>query len=188
VSADAAGLEPGVYRATVSVDCPGAANSPQVFRVELDVPAEAPASDVEVDDRDPGFCCTPFFWLAPPFHHWSKKYGDGCGGRYLTNGGRPERGGFARFTPDLAAGTYEISLAEATPYSKVAGFRREGPMRFRVRVRHADGEDSVWVRPLESRTIGRFRFEEGTDGFVEILAEGSHGQVLADALHFKKTS
>ncbi len=188
VSVDASGLEPGAYSATVNVDCPGAANSPQVFRVELAVPAEAPADDVEIDDHGPGFWCTPFFWLAPPFYHWSKKYGDGAGGRYLTNGGRPDAGQFARFTPDLAAGTYEVSLAEETPFSKIAGFRREGPMRFRVRVRHADGEELVWVKPTESRAIGTFRFDEGTDGFVEILAEGSHGQVLVDAIHFKKIS
>jgi hypothetical protein len=186
VSVDASGLEPGEYSATVKVDCPGAANSPQAFGVELVVPDGEAGSEVTVDDRDPGFWCTPFFWLAPPFYHWSQKFGDGVGGRYLTGGNRPEAGALARFTPDLAAGTYEVSLAEETPFEAIAGFRREGPMRFRVRVRHAEGEDLVWVRPTECRKIGTFRFDEGTDGFAEILAEGSHGQVLADAVEFRR--
>ncbi len=186
VKVDAAGLEPGAYSTKVSVDCPGAASSPQVFRVRLTVPGEAPAAEAVVDDRDPGFYATPHFWLAPPFHGWPGKYGAGFGGRYLANGGRPEEGEFARFTPDLAAGRYEVSLHEETPFEKVAAFRREGPMRFRARVRHAEGDDGVWVSPTESRTIGTFRFEEGADGFVEILAAGSAGQVLLDAVRFRK--
>jgi hypothetical protein len=184
--ADAAGLAPGLYATEVSVDCPGAANSPQALRVELEVRAEAPAADVTVDDRDPGFFSTPFFWLAPSFCKWPERYGAGRGGRYLVNGNRPEPGQFARFTPDLAAGTYRVSLSPETPFAKIAGFRREGPMRFRVRIRHAGGEDPVWASPTESLELGEFRFDEGTDGFVEILAEGSSGQVIADAVHFAK--
>ncbi len=76
------------------------------------------------------------------------------------------------------------------------------------RVVHAEGEDLVWMEPgrmtgfyprpyrgqdrwqwLEpqpSRKIGEFRFEEGMDGFIEILAGGSTGQVLVDAVRFLK--
>jgi PKD repeat protein len=187
VKVDGCGLAPGRHAATVSVDCPGAANSPQVFRVELCVREDEPPSAVTVTTLDSGFFCSPFFWLAPPFYHWSQKYGDGAGGRYLINGNRPESGQFARFTPDLAAGEYEVSLAEETLFGRIASFRREGPMRFNVRVKHAGGESVVRTSPTESRVIGTFKFDEGTDGFVEILAEGSAGQVLVDAVRFVKT-
>jgi hypothetical protein len=42
--------------------------------------------------------------------------------------------------------------------------------------------------PNPTKVIGTFEFNEGTDGFVEILAEGSEGQVPADAVIFKKIS
>lgn len=34
--------------------------------------------------------------------------------------------------------------------------------------------------------IGEFDFDEGMDGYVEILSEGSVGQVLADAIIFRR--
>jgi hypothetical protein len=42
------------------------------------------------------------------------------------------------------------------------------------------------VEPLKSRQIGRFEFNEGTDGYVQIEAEGATGLVVADAVHFKR--
>ncbi len=177
VSVDATGLSPGEYSAWVEVSCPGALNAPQWFRVELCVPSDGPPRDVTVDDRDPGFSATPYFWVG---HRFSRCPPDkrGHGGFYVTNGGRPTPGQLARFTPDLQAGTYEVSLSDATPFA--AG------VEFDVRVRHAGGDDRVRVRPDESRRIGTFPFDEGTDGFVEILAEGSHGLVIADAVSFRR--
>ena len=174
VSVDATGLAPGTYAASLEVACEGALNSPQGFRVLLNVPAQRPKAQVTVDDRDPGFCCTPWFWVGPRFNHW-KELGDG--GRYLTNGARAREGEFARFTPDLRAGRYEVSFSDRTPF-------REGT-RFAVRIRHAGGEDTVWVEPARSLGIGTFDFAEGTDGFVELLAGGSRGQVMADAVVFR---
>jgi hypothetical protein len=107
------------------------------------------------------------------FYRWERP---GYGGFYLVNGKRARAGEFARFTPDLQAGRYEVRLHEQSPF--------DADSRFQVRVRHADGESLTWVEPSESRRIGTFRFEEGTDGFVEILAEGSTGQVVADAVVF----
>jgi len=71
---------------------------------------------------------------------------------------------------------------------------------FAVRIKHKNGIDTVWMEPKKSRVIGiwdhmipnptkmigTFEFNEGTDAFVEILAEGSKGQVPADAVIFKK--
>jgi len=172
--ADATALKPGAYAALVSVECPKAANSPQAFRVVLRVKAEAPRAQATVTSREEGFCCTPFFWACPGYHTWPK----GQGGLVLTNGGRAVEGEFGRFTPDLAAGRYEVSLSPKTPFGADAAFS--------VRVRHAQGEETVRVEPARSRVIGTFPFEEGADGFVEIQAAGSSGQVLLDAVTFSR--
>lgn len=174
VSVDATGVEPGKYAAVIRADCPGAVNSPQRFRAILHVPAEPPKAQVTVDDLDDGFYATPYFWVGPRFNHWKEL---GYGGRYLTNGGRSTEGEFARFTPDLRAGCYEIAFSDRTPF-------QEGT-RFAVRVRHRSGDDTVWVEPARSRVIGTFEFDEGTDGFVEVTAAGSTGQVFADAVTFR---
>jgi len=137
-------------------------------------PRPQPKGDVTLTTRDPGFWCTPYFWVCPGYHTWPK----GASGFVLTNGGRATEGEFARFTPDLAAGRYEVSLSPKTPFDKDASFV--------VRIRHADGDATVRVEPARSRLIGTFRFGEGADGFVEILAKESVGQVLADAVIFRR--
>jgi hypothetical protein len=83
-----------------------------------------------------------------------------------------------RFTPDLAAGTYDLSLGAGAPAP-------EGT-RFDVRVRHRSGEETVRLEPAKSRAIGRYDFGEGTDGFVEIRAEGSEGLVAAESVIFDR--
>jgi hypothetical protein len=174
VSVDATKLKPGTYSAVVRVRCPGAVNSPQGFRVELTVPRGRPPAGVTVDDRDEGFYATPWFWVGHRFCRCRKR---GFRDFYLTNGARAVEGEFARFTPDLRAGRYEVAFHEETPFSAKA--------RFRVRVRHGGGEAIVRAHPARSRRIGVFEFDEGTDGFVEILAGGSTGVVIADAVVFR---
>ncbi|MGD8240382.1 MAG: hypothetical protein PVH68_17645, partial [Armatimonadota bacterium] len=169
-------LAPGTYRATVEVTCARALNSPQSFRVELRVADGPPQRQVTIDDADPGFCATPYFWVGHRFCR-CRRDRRGHGGFYLTNGGRSDADAFARFTPDLQAGRYEVALHDDTPYGADA--------QFDVRVRHARGGATVRVRPEDSRVIGTFEFEEGMDGFVEIRAEGSKGLVIADAVTFR---
>jgi len=175
VSVDPAGLKPGRYTGQVTVSCPEALNSPQAFGVELTVRSPRRAKTVIVDDRDDGFYATPWFWVG---HRFCRAKRRGHNGLYLTNGGRARDGEFARFTPDLAAGRYEVSFHEDTPFGKDA--------RFDVRVRHAGGEQTVRVQPARSGVIGTFDFAEGTDGFVELLAGGSTGLVVADAVVFRR--
>ena len=177
----------GIYRALVAVDCPGAANSPQVFGVRLHVPRprDRPPSSVVVDNEDPGCDATHGFWLAPFFHvHFPERWKPGVAGGYLVNAGSAAKGEFVRFTPDLRAGTYAVSFPEETPFRPNAAV--PAGARFAVRVRHRGGEDTVWVRPLESRAIGTFEFDEGRDGYVEILAGSSEGIVVADAVRFER--
>ncbi|MHC4365658.1 MAG: PKD domain-containing protein [Planctomycetota bacterium] len=191
VSVDASNLEDGVHSATVEIDCPGAVNGEQCFRVALEIPEHHPPEVVIIDDSYIGFYATPYFWVGHRFHRWPPKgYNDFC----LINGKRATSGEFARFTPDLSAGTYQVFFPEI-----VSSWQNED-VRFAVRVKHKNGIDIVWMEPKRSRSIGMwdhlipnptkligtFEFNEGTDGFAEILAESSEGQVLADAVIFNK--
>jgi hypothetical protein len=191
VSVDASGLSAGPYSAVVEVGCPGALNSPACFRVELDVRDDVPPDVVVVDDSYLGFYATPYFWVGHRFHKGPPK---GYNGFSLVNGKRASPGEFARFTPDLRAGKYEVFFPE------IVSSWQDEPVRFAVRIKHKGGTDTVWVQPERSsslsiwdhmepnptKVIGVFDFDEGTDGYVEILAEGSTGQVPADAVVFKR--
>lgn len=88
-------------------------------------------------------------------------------------------GEVARFARNLRAGHYEVSFVEQTP------FALDPESRFAVRVKLKHGEDRVWMEPSRSRVIGQFDFENGTDGIVDVLADGSRGQVLVDAVRFR---
>ena len=176
--ADASDRQPGQYEALLSVDCPGALNSPQVVPVVLNVPAKLPSETVVVDDQDPQFYATPYFWVGHRFCRCPKDR-RGYAGFYLTNGGRSMAGEYVRFTPDLRAGRYDVALSEETPFA--------ADVEVGVRVRHRCGKELVRVCPSRSRAIGTFDFDEGTDGFVEILAQESRGLVVADAVVFRRT-
>lgn len=209
VSVDATGLPPGIYHARGVVHSDGAINSPQRFAVELRVPQDPPHTPkVVIDNKDDGFYATPYFWIGHRFHGWGwppLAKAKGHNNFYLMNGLRAKEGEFARFTPDLEAGWYTLWLHEDTPLGSAAPAEHI-PSRFQIRIRHADGEDWVWMEPepraghhprpfrtpdgwswLErqpTRVIGSYRFQEGTDGFVEIHAADSTGQVLVDAIRF----
>lgn len=172
----AKGLPPGFYRAVVSVECPGALNSPQEFEVLLDIRQLRPTAEAVSDNGDASFHATPYFWLGHKFRLWKEK---GYNGSYLTNGARAEAGEAARFAPRLRAGRYEVAFVEETP------FALDPQSRFAVRVKHKHGDERLWMEPARSRLIGQFEFEEGEEGFVEVLAEGSRGQVIVDAVRFR---
>jgi hypothetical protein len=177
----------GIYRADVSVDCPGAINSPQTFGVQLTVPPPQtkPLSEVTVDNEDSECRHSPALWLSPQFHrHVPDKWRPGHRGGYLFYGGSPDSEGVVRFTPDVLAGTYRVTLAEETPFPPTA--QTSETSRFQVRVRHKAGTEVVWVEPRKSREIGEFAFDQGKDGYVEILTSGAHGPVIADAVRFQR--
>jgi PKD repeat protein len=204
VSVNAEGLSTGRYTATVQLECPGASNSRQDFIVELIIPTFPPSNietnDLEaeiIDNEDNHYCrfySTPYFWVGPRFKRWKEK---GYGNYYLTNGARAVKGEYARFRPDLEAGRYDIYFANETPFSpqkramkgleklSVNNFFNPSP-RFALRVHSKTGDNKIWVEPAKSTKIGTFEFSEGMDGYVDILSEGSTGQVLVDAIIFKK--
>jgi PKD repeat protein len=205
------GFPPGEYVAIVAIHSKGALNSPQKFRVVMNVPRQpAKSTGVIIDDKNDEFYCTPYFWVGNRFHGWGwpeLMEAEGYNHFYLINGQRNKKGEFARFNPDLEAGIYEVWLYEKTPFASGPPANNE-PARFQVRIVHADGDTIVWMQPermkgfyprpylddkgwgwLErqpTRKIGTFKFKEGKDGFVEILAEGSTGQVIVDAVRFLK--
>ena len=204
VVVDATGLLTGVYKAVVEIECASALNPRQQFLVTLTVPTYPPAHrelrDVSqeivdnVSHHGNQFYATPYFWVGPKFHRWEKR---GFKDLFLTNGGRAVDGEFARFTPDLEEGTYVVSLSDETPFSPALRATVRGKQhpvnttlnaepRFAVRVKSKGGVKVVWMEPEKSRVVGTFDFHEGMDGYVEILAGGSTGQVLVDAITFKK--
>ncbi len=206
VSVDGSGLPTGVYSALVKVDCPESANGAQYFRVYLTIPTYPPAHremrDLKqeiidnADIRENRFYHTPYFWVAPRFKRWTEK---GFGDFYLTNGGRAAEGEFARFRPDLEEGTYDVFFAEETPFDpqrRATHLLKQYPVDslrnpvpgFKVRVYSQNGEETLWVKPTESLLIGRFKFSEGMDGYVDILSDGAVGQVLVDAIIFRKVA
>jgi hypothetical protein len=81
---------------------------------------------------------------------------------------------------------YRVSFAEPALFRAVPRMAGIPEMKYRVRVRCRSGDKVLSVAPADSAVIGTFVFEEGADGFVEILAGGSEGQVLADAITFAK--
>lgn len=88
------------------------------------------------------------------------------------------------FTPDIPqAGEYEVRIS--FPYSK--GRASNVP----VVVKDADGEHALVVnqeRPPEHnllfKSLGRFRFEKGSNGYVRISNKAANGYVIADAAQF----
>ncbi|HEX7010256.1 MAG TPA: PKD domain-containing protein, partial [Phycisphaeraceae bacterium] len=177
VTIDPTNLKPGDYASTVRVATQETMHAPQSFRVALHVHAEAPPADQIIGVQDAGFYATPWFWVG---HRFSRAPADrrGHNGFYLTNGYRPTAGEFVRFTPHLADGTYEVSLLEKSPYPSDS--------EFNVRIRHSDGESLLRIRPSKSRSLGTYRFEVASPGFVELLAEDASGLLVADALRFRR--
>lgn len=181
VTCDASGLAAGKYSARVQIACPGAVNEVQGFDIELLVASQEAGNEwlnmtpiQVVDDRDPGFYATPWFWIGCEVQ--TTAVPKGYGGFHLTNGGRAAEDEFVRFTPDLPSGKHRVSLVRETPFTRDTGFW--------VLVRHRDGEDKIWMEPSKTRVIGTFYFDEGTDGYVEIHTKDSRGEVLADAVMF----
>src|SRR5690606_24143456 len=106
---------------------------------------------------------------------------------------------YVRFHPDLEAGTYDVYFTAVTPFDPMkriaANGRAETAHRHRnedpglnVRIVSKTGDRYKRVTPKPSTHIGTFEFYEGMDGYVDILSDGSTGQVLADAIVFRKVS
>lgn len=172
VEVNAKDLPPGTYKAVVNVTCNNAINSTQSFIIELNVILYTSENKtIIIDNESKEFYATPYFWVGSRFKLWA----DGYRGFYLTNGGRNFKDQYVRFTPELKKGRYSVSFVDETPFSEST---------YKILVRNAEGDSILSIEPLKSRTIGEFSFNEGKEGFVQIIAEGSEGEILADAIKF----
>ena len=111
---------------------------------------------------------TPCFWVQHQFHGKRRWYD--------VNGGRSESGQFIRFTPSLRAGKWKVSATYAAPHQPGASYW--------VKVRAVDGIHRVRFEPLKNLTIGSFEFAEGNEGYVQIEAGDSVGQIAVASLKF----
>jgi len=112
---------------------------------------------------------------TPPYvgHGYLHDQKDGKGEKSVT------------FTPHLPyAGRYEVRLAHCYNVRRATN----AP----VTIRHADGEVKLRVNQQEEpahgrlwRSLGTFRFADGTNGWVRITNDGTEGKyVIADAVQF----
>ncbi len=103
---------------------------------------------------------------------------------YLHDGNTAKGRMTLTFIPTFArAGRYEVRLAFLPASNRAA--------RVPVTILHADGETSLSVNeqkapPIDDRfvSLGTFRFEQGSQGFVMLSNEGTTGHVVADAVQF----
>ena len=93
-------------------------------------------------------------------------------------------GATARFTPTLAAGTYEVFIRYAADSNRASN----AP----VDVVHAGGSAALSV---DMRTgggawvsLGTYAFNNGTGGYVQLTTAGADGFVIADAVRFVAAS
>lgn len=117
------------------------------------------------------------FWRSPCY--WVSHDYDGRIRRYETDGARKEKGKFARFYPNLASGSWEVStgtMGFEAPYVPEAAWW--------VTIKCVDGIKRVWYEPLKQRIIGTFRFEQGK-GYVQFESEGAKGPVMFSRMLFR---
>src|SRR5262245_12295920 len=88
------------------------------------------------------------------------------------------------FQPEFKqSGFYEVRFSYV-PYENRA-------TKVGVRIFHTDGDDTVYVNqkktpPIAGRwiSLGKYRFEQGSQWFVMVTTEGANGHVVADAVQF----
>src|SRR5262249_49494586 len=80
-------------------------------------------------------------------------------------------------------GFYEVRLAYVPHENRAT--------KVAVRVFHSDGENTVYVNqrqtpPIDGRfvSLGKYRFDEGSQWFVMVLTEKANGHGVADAVRF----
>lgn len=169
------------YRAMVTVTVPGAVNSPQVFSVRMISGHGVPATDVVVDDQDAACFASRWYWITPRFR---SAWPEGFGGTHHVSSGSEHTESFVRYQPYLMEGRYRVEFVSATQFRPTEDSPKD--IRFRVRVRHRDDTETIWVNPLESREIGTFTFPRGEYGYVQIESAEAEGPIVADAVRFHR--
>ncbi len=118
------------------------------------------------------------------FDHVSRSASPFVNEGYRHDGGTNRGQQWARYRPDLPkAGKYEVRLS----YSPNPNRATNVP----VTVVHADGKKTLKVNQKKGGTLdrafislGTFRFERGTAGYVEISNRDANGHVIIDAVQW----
>jgi FAD dependent oxidoreductase len=129
---------------------------------------------IVLDDADAKLTGT---WLS------SRSVSGYVGQHYLHDGNTAKAGKKAAFTPAIPkAGKYDVRLSWTPNPNRATNVK--------VVIRHADGEKTVIVNQKQKPQLGRFqslgtfRFSAGKSGSVTILAAGTNGYVILDAVQF----
>lgn len=169
----------GFYETVLSIEVPGAVNSPLAVRVRMDYSGPVSSGDVVIAHSDPSVVKSEYFWLAPSF---DQAWTHGVSGPVLF-GASAATHEFVRFRPLLEAGNYRVSL-HGPAYTESTLMDRVGD--FSVRIKHRDGQSLVRIDPSQSQEIGSFAFATGREHFVEVISDHASGLIVVDALHFEK--
>ncbi|HPD30217.1 MAG TPA: FAD-dependent oxidoreductase, partial [Phycisphaerae bacterium] len=105
------------------------------------------------------------------------------GSEYLHDNNSGKGTAAVRFVPTLpASGLYEVRIAYAANPNRASNVP--------VVIHSAEGDKTVTLNQREAPTeppfvlLGRFRFDAGSEGYVEIRNEGTNGHVIADAVQW----
>lgn len=106
------------------------------------------------------------------------------GASYRHDNNRDQGKKSARFTPQIIeAGEYEVRVIYLPTTNRATNAS--------IVIHHAKGEETVLLNQREAclensvpRAVGRFAFEKGKKGFVELRNEGADGFVVVDAVQF----
>ena len=139
-----------------------------------------PRDRVMVDDTQVHFYPSRFFWVQEPLE-WD--FLKGYGPVTFWGGGDHIRG-IARYQPELKPGRYRISLHEKSTAEPQFAEIKAGLLHLQINT--AEGLQDVYWQPQNNRIIGTFELLGGKNSYVDVLTQGSKGQIYLDALVFER--
>ncbi|MCC5929999.1 MAG: PKD domain-containing protein [Cyclobacteriaceae bacterium] len=139
-----------------------------------------PQNRVVVDDKEALFYPSGFYWVEEPYDQAFLK---GYGTVSFWAGGDDVQG-IARYQPELREGTYKISMNEKASFEPAFSEIPAGIIHLQINT--TDGLKEVYWDPKKDRIIGTFKLFGGKDSYVDVITEGSTGQIYLDALVFER--
>jgi hypothetical protein len=138
-----------------------------------------PQNTVVLDDKEAQLYPSSFYWVEEPYDKaFLKGYGT-----VTFWAGNDDVHGIARYQPELKEGTYKISVHEKASFEPAFSEIPAGIIH--LKVNSIDGLKEVYWDPKKDRTIGTFKLFGGKDSYVDVMTEGSTGQIYLDALVFE---
>lgn len=138
-----------------------------------------PQNTVVVDDKKALLFPSAFYWVEEPY---DKAFLKGYGTVTFWAGGEDVHG-IARYQPELREGTYRISMHDKSSFEPSYAEIPAGTLRLKINT--IDGVKEVFWNPKADRNVGTFKLLGGKDSYVDVMTEGSTGQIYLDALVFE---